>query len=499
MLESTVDSLRRFVPKSLLSRLIVLLLAAVITAQALSSLIWVTQLKSRHYENVEGMANQIAFSISSTVRFFKSLPLEFRHIVLDQLRRMGGSRFFVTFNSEHIDIEPTPDTELKRAVLNEVNQVIYSELGTDIELHSEFSLAQSLRVFNNDIRLLDLPPGWGHHSLLMDPYKTPILVVQVGLEEDEWLYLATLMPTPDGLLDSDYLPKDRIWFMGFTVILVILCSLFVVRWLTRPIKLLSKAAEDLGKDIDRPPLPEKGSTELKAAARTFNAMQKRLKRYIEDRETLFSAISHDLKTPITRLRLRAEMLDDERQREKFVQDLQDLETMVHGALQCVKDTAIHENPMNIDMESLLKEICDGANLKDLCVTLHGHPVKPFWGKPFALKRAFTNIVDNAVFYGKTAEVNLYEEGSNVIIRVRDHGPGVSAKDQEKIFEPYVRLEKSRNRNTGGSGLGLSIVRNIIHGHGGIINVRNHLEGGFEVEISLPRQQNQMIAMAQKEA
>jgi signal transduction histidine kinase len=273
--------------------------------------------------------------------------------------------------------------------------------------------------------------------------------------------------------------------MGFTVVLVILGALFVVRWLTRPIKLLSQAAEDLGKNIDRPPLPETGSTEVKAAARTFNAMQNRLKSYIKDRETIFSAISHDLKTPITRLRLRSEMLEDEAQRNKFVGDLIELETMVHSALQCLKDTTIQEDTVAIDLAGLLKEVCEGANIQQHCVSFDGHQVGPYQGKPIALKRAFANIVDNGIFYGRRAEVSLRQVASDMIIKVRDFGPGVAIEDQQKIFEPYVRLEKSRNRNTGGSGLGLSIVSNIVHAHGGDLKVANHPQEGFVVEITLP--------------
>ena len=478
-------SLGRYTPQSLRSRLIILLLAAVVLAQILSSVIWVTQLKSRHLENVTGMASQIAFSISSTVRFFKSLPVEYRHIVLDQLRRMGGSRFFVTFNDEYIAIEPFTDNDYVSAVIAGVNRIIYSELGTAIELHTSFSLANTLRVFNNDTRLLELPPGWGHHSLLLEPDKTPILVVQVGLGEDQWLYLATLVPAVSGLLDGDYLPLDRALFIGFTVILIILGALLIVRWLTRPIKLLSQAAEELGRNLDRAPLPETGSTEVKAAASTFNAMQKRLKSYIKDRETLFSAISHDLKTPITRLRLRAEMLDDDTLRDKFIQDLQELESMVHAALQGLKDTTSNEESVQVDVSKLLTEVCEGANLKQHCVSLDFDPTSPVLGKPMALKRAFTNIIDNAVFYGGKAEVVLTQSASNLVIRVRDFGPGVASEDQKKIFEPFVRLEKSRSRHTGGSGLGLSIVSNIIHAHGGDLQVGNHPRQGFVVTVVLP--------------
>ncbi|AZZ94498.1 HAMP domain-containing protein [Hahella sp. KA22] len=479
--------LARLVPQSLLSRMVIVLVIAVLAAQALSSLIWVAQIKTRNQENVLSMSNHLAFSIASTVRFFKSLPVEYRHIVLDQLRRMGGSRFFVTFNSELINISPTPDADLKRWVLEEVDSVLQRELGRQVEIISEFSFAESLHVFNNDIRLLDLPPGWGHHSLLLHPQKTPILVVQIGLEKDEWLYLATLLPTPDGLIEGDYLPAERLWFMGITVVLVVLSLFVVVRWLTRPLKLLSRAADELGKDIERPPLPEEGSTEVVAAARTFNAMQERIQRYIQDRETLFSAISHDLKTPITRLRLRAEMLDDDQLRGKFIQDLEDLDHMVHGALQCVKDTTVHENPVNIDLHYLLQQICEGADLQRKKVVLTGVLEQPFWGKPLALKRAFSNIIDNALFYGHQAEVFLEDVNEGVHVAVRDFGPGVPEMEQDRIFEPYVRLEKSRNRNTGGSGLGLSIARNIIHAHGGRLKVRNHEQGGFVVEVWLPRQ------------
>ncbi len=474
------------IPRSLTSRLILLLLGAVLSAQMLSTWVWVANSKSRHHENVLAMANQIGYSISTTLRYFNSLPTEYRHMVLDQLRRMGGTRFFVTFNREFIRLSSQNDTLLKQRVLDEVNQTITSELGNANAIYSDFSLASQLKVFNNETRLMELPPGWGHHALLVDPERTPILVVQYHLEADQWLYLATPIITSDNLQDDHYLSQDRLWILVVTMALVFITALWAVRWLTRPLKRLAKAAEALGRDIERPPLRETGSAEMVSAARAFNAMQGQIQKYIADRESLFSAISHDLKTPITRLRLRAEMLEDASQRDKFVQDLGELETMVQGALQCMKDTAIHENKVFVSLPGLLQQLCDDANLTATRVSLDAEAIAPYWGKPIALKRAITNVLDNALFYGQRAEISLCEYGGSVYLRVRDFGPGIPPSAIEKVFEPYVRLERSRSRHTGGSGLGLSIVKNVVQAHEGHVHLSNHPQGGLIVELQLPR-------------
>ncbi|MBF6907336.1 HAMP domain-containing histidine kinase, partial [Acinetobacter baumannii] len=204
------------------------------------------------------------------------------------------------------------------------------------------------------------------------------------------------------------------------------------------------------------------------------AMRERIARYLKDRDRLFVSISHDLRTPIMRLKLRAELLDDDGLRSEFHEDLDDLDMMVKGALQCVRDSDIHENPTAIRLDTLIGRIVRGARLagREVGFTESGVVVT---AKPLALKRALGNLLDNALHYGKRADITVREEGGQVAIRIRDHGPGVPEEALRTLAEPYVRLDQGRERNPGGMGLGLGIARDIVHGHGGRLDLANHLQ------------------------
>ncbi len=470
---------------TLRNRILLVLLLAIFLAQGLSSLLWMAQLESSERQIRVAMAEQLAFSMAATARFFSSLPVDYRHIVLDQLRRMGGSRFFVSFNEVYIPIDEVGEEELVTAILATIETVIRREIGTATVLHRQITTARNLHVFKPDIALLDLPPGWGHHSLLLDPDRTPILVVQIRTEEGGWLYIATQFPTASGSLALHALSGERTLFLALTVLLISTAAFTIVKSFLRPLRQIASAADQLGRDIDHPPLPETGSEEMISAARSFNAMRARIKRYTEDRDHLFSAISHDLKTPITRLRLRAELLEDAETRDKFCADLADLEELAHGALQSIRETTLHENSVELDLAVLLQRLAEPANLEGPRVTIDCPTGVIVVGKPLALKRALGNVLDNALFYGSQAEIRVSEGEGHLKIEVRDHGPGIPPAQQERVFDPYVRLEGSRNRNTGGAGLGLGIARNILRGHGGNLTLHNHQKGGLVVTILLP--------------
>jgi signal transduction histidine kinase len=232
------------------------------------------------------------------------------------------------------------------------------------------------------------------------------------------------------------------------------------------------------------PLPETGSREFINTARAFSAMRERIQRYIEDRERLFISISHDLRTPITRLKLRAELLDDEELRDEFEQDLDELDMMDKGALQCVKDNDIHENPAEIRLDALLSRMVRSAQLAghEVGYAPSGVSVR---GKPLALKRALGNLLDNAPFYGGRAEISVRTEAESVVIRVRDHGPGVPEDAIASLFDPYVRLEHGRDSNDGGMGLGLGIALRVVEAHGGQLELSNHADGGLLATVRLP--------------
>ena len=269
-------------------------------------------------------------------------------------------------------------------------------------------------------------------------------------------------------------------------VMVVLCF-FAVRLVTRPLSVLANAAEDLGRDIERPPLAEKGTNEVVRASRALNVMQDRLKRYVDTRVKVLAAMSHDLKTPITRMRLRAEMLDDAHIKAKFVKDLDELQQMVVSTLDYMRGlTEGGEAVQPIDVSALISSLKEDAEEAGHTITVSGNARSPVMGRAQALKRCLQNLIDNALAYGRRADITLRDEGGALNIAITDDGPGIPEGDIERVFEPFYRVEGSRNRNTGGSGLGLSIARNIAQSHGGSVRLRNLARGGLEATLTIPR-------------
>jgi signal transduction histidine kinase len=216
-------------------------------------------------------------------------------------------------------------------------------------------------------------------------------------------------------------------------------------------------------------------------------MQERIRRFVEDRTQMLAAISHDLGTPITRLRLRAELVEDEDQKEKMLADLDDMEKMVSSALAFARDEAASEPHAMVDLRTLLQRVCDDMVDAGHAITLDiGDDTVPFGCRPAALRRALTNIIDNAVRYGHQARVSLDYDQDMVLVRVDDDGSGIPKELQEDVFKPFRRIEASRSRETGGTGLGLTIARTIIRAHGGDVMLSNRSEGGLRVDVRLPR-------------
>lgn len=267
---------------------------------------------------------------------------------------------------------------------------------------------------------------------------------------------------------------------------VLIVTLVAVRSVTRPLKTLAQAAEELGADINRPPLDERGPLEVSRAARAFNTMQQRLAAFIHDRTRIFAAMSHDLKTPITRMRLRTALLDDDEMRAKFDKDLAEMEAMVAATLDFMRGLENTQPAQALDVAALLGSIAEDAREVGGEVTVEGAPRAPYRGNPQTLRRCITNLVDNAVKYGRTAAVLVEDGPDELVIRVRDGGPGIPEAELERVFEPFHRVEASRNRDTGGTGLGLTIARNIAQGHGGTLALANRDGGGLEAMLTLPR-------------
>lgn len=306
-------------------------------------------------------------------------------------------------------------------------------------------------------------------------------VVQAPLQDGTLVTFDSRQP-----LETFNWPYRLLLSLGILLVAVIVLTLIAVRWVTRPLKILAEAAEQLGADIERPPLPEKGPLEVRSAARAFNTMQQRLVAFIRDRTRILAAMSHDLKTPITRLRLRTELLDDEALRAKFAKDLQDMESMVTQTLDFMRDASAAEPVQQVDLMALLESLQRDFQDTGNAVEIEGRIAHPFSGRPLALRRCLTNLVDNALRYGKRATLQAEEAPGRITIRVLDEGPGMSAAEFERAFEPFFRGEASRSRETGGSGLGLGIARNIARAHGGELRLRNRAQGGLEAILELPQ-------------
>ncbi|ELV8624040.1 HAMP domain-containing protein [Vibrio cidicii] len=471
----------RFKPHSLVARTLMLTLLAVVIAQGIATAIWYSQSKQKELEGIRSTSASMASMFASTVTFFQSLPVNYRHIVLDQIRNMGGTRFFVSFNREKLQVEPIENTRLKEASVSAIKSVLKQKLTRVESVSVDFSSPEKLRLLKNDIYLHDLPKSWAHHTLTLAPINPPVLVVQIELSSHEWIYIAALLPAPYLTLDDELLGREQILFLFLSTSLLLLLTYAMIRRQVKPLKRLARAANEMSMNIEQPPLAEEGASELVTATRAFNRMQQRIRRYVADREHLFSAISHDLKTPITRLRLRAELLDDERKRSKFNQDLDELEMMVKGALQCVRDTDLHENNDYIDLNVMLEQIIESYNQHQIRVHFTPHPMEPLVAKPLAIKRVLTNLLDNALKYAGRAEVQLEENDNWVKVTITDSGPGIPNHKQEAVFEPYYRLA----HDTEGHGLGLGICRNILHGHGGDLTLSNLPKGGLKVEVLIP--------------
>ena len=272
---------------------------------------------------------------------------------------------------------------------------------------------------------------------------------------------------------------------GVTLMAVGVLGLWFVRWQTRPLRRLADAADSFGRGVAHEPLIESGMRELDATAEAFSAMELRIQRYLDDRERLFAAISHDLRTPITRLRLQTEMIDDEALRLSLEEDLEELDLMVKGALQTVRDADIHEDPKPLELGTLINKIASEKQLGGHRVIVQQKQPVDVMGKPLALKRCLTNLIDNAVFYGDQAVVSLAIEHGQAVVRIRDSGPGLGTTDPVQLFKPYTRLAHGQARNAGGMGLGLGIAQSIVHGHGGELSLRDHPQGGLEVTVQLP--------------
>jgi signal transduction histidine kinase len=266
---------------------------------------------------------------------------------------------------------------------------------------------------------------------------------------------------------------------------ITLVTAIASRQFAKPVERLADAVRQFGNNPQAPPIDEVGPKELRQVISIFNHMRSQIQTFVAHRTTMLAAISHDLRTPLTRIRLRGELIEDREQQARLFRDVDEMQAMVGGALAFFRDDAFAEDTTTLDLPHVIIATINDYADQDINITYDGPVHGRYQGRPLALKRALTNLIENAIKYGTTPEVGLARSQTSWSITVKDRGPGIPDDSLDSVFRPYHRLGKSGNRTTGGVGLGLTVAQAIVHGHGGTIVLSNREGGGLEARVILP--------------
>lgn len=292
-----------------------------------------------------------------------------------------------------------------------------------------------------------------------------------------------------GMPAFDAFPRRFIWHVLLSFGAVIVVAVVAVRWATRPLEELARAAKAFASDINAPSLEESGPLEVRRAAEAFNFMQQRLRQLVVERGRALAAVSHDLRTPLTRMRLRAELIDDPTLQGKFNADIDSMQSMVNSILSYLRGLEDDEPAQAINMSALISSVVEDQCALGRNVTFieEGSAPAPYVGRLSLLTRAVTNLIDNAVIHGGAVVVRIEDAPERLAILIEDDGPGIPEDQLDRATEPFVRLDASRPLASGGVGLGLAIARDAAAYHGGRLTLQNRDRGGLRANLELPRE------------
>lgn len=472
-------------PRTLFGRTVLLLGGFLLASQAAA---FVVNFFDRGSSLYRLNADQMAQRIGRTAQLLNRLPRDERGVVIQEL---GGRDFRIELTSRPIEIEgglveldayeqsfsASIRDQMTPALLNRVEITRASRAESPDEV-----APPSANAFEQ----------WLARRFYFVLPATFSVVTQIELEDGSTAAFFVRMPQePLSQLEA-LIPKLLMWMA-----IVFALAAFVGRMMTRPLRDLSRAVTHIGENPTgsgpsegAAMIPQTGPVELQQVIRRFNETQERIRRYMIERSSLLAAISHDLRTPITRMRLRAEMLP-EPQRGKFIHDLKEMEDLVGSSLDLFSELGRQSGRQPVDVAALLESITNDWTDTGHTVTLSGVSRAVYPTEPSMLRRAVNNLVSNAIRYGGEAHIELTDSASALTIAVRDNGPGIDEADLERVLEPFVRLEPSRNRSSGGTGIGLAITRNIARWHGGDLKLSNAPQRtGLVAAISLPHQRSQ---------
>lgn len=473
-------ALGRWMPRSLFSRLMAVLIAGLALAQGLSAVI---NLAERDQLVNRSFGLQPAQRIADVVKLLDSLAAEERQRVVAVF---SVPPLVLSVHGAPVIAEGAAASRRSALFAARLQALLGDTRAVRVEPRSGFA---------RDLAALGGGGGRGHggapHRIGPGPgggeigpgggLAQAVLRTEVQLEDGSWARFDTALPAR-----ADTLPWRLVLSLAVLLLATLVFSWLAVRWVVQPLRVLAQAAQALGEDLSRPPLPEQGPTEVRQATQAFNTMQQRLAAFVNERTRMLTALSHDLKTPLTRMRLRTELLDDDEARPRFEADLQEMETMVAQTLDFMRGLGGHEARTAVDVNALLRALQADQQAMGRQVVIDGQALQPFVGVPSLLRRALGNLVDNAVLYGGGATLGVEDTAECLTIHIMDTGPGLPEAELERVFEPFFRLESSRNRATGGTGLGLGIVRSIAGLHGGDVSLHKRASGGLDAVLRLPR-------------
>lgn len=465
----------KLLPRSLFGRMLLVLLAGLTLAEITAQVV-------NFFDRGSGVyrlgAQQTALRIAQSARILNRLPAAQRNTVVEE---MNGANFSVVLAKAPIDVGKgfAEHDRYEKVLAGLIKYYLRSDWPASVEIAS---LGRGRRPKNYEAIDSSALEQWiARHFYFVLP-GTYSIVSQVRLPDGSVAVFYARMPQE---------PLSRLEFLlprvAASLAIVMILAAVAVATIARPLRKLAHAAENLGVDPEGPPLAEVGPSEVRSVIRAFNQMRLQLRGYLVERAQMLAAISHDLRTPITRLRLRAEMIPDPGSREKFVRDLDEMEAMAGSALDFFKSVGDGAQRQAVDVGALVESLCEDWCETGADVSVRGAPNGPYGAHPRALRRCLDNLVENALRYGERARIAIEDDVASLRIAVRDDGPGIADEDLERVFGPFFRLERSRNRDSGGAGLGLAIARNIARWHGGDIRLRNATNGkGLTAELVLPR-------------
>jgi signal transduction histidine kinase len=457
----------RLLPGTLVGQVILILLSGLLVSHLAASWIYTTDRE----QAVRAIGGYVATQrIANLARLIDEAPEGWRDRIVAAAND-PTLRVSLSLQPPAIDTEESAPADL--AVRGYLTEQLPDSLATHLQVAVAAASGHPLAGFRHPMPRMG---PWMHGAA-----RWRRLQAVVQLSDGQWLSFVAALPASGPSTSWQFIAA-----MIVMSIIVVLTSIWAVRRVTAPLGTVLRAAERFGRDVKAPPMAEAGSREMRQAAHAFNEMQGRLQRLLENRTRMLAALSHDLRTPLTLLRLRAEGIKEGEERERMLANIGDLDAMVDATLKFARDEAAAEPWRRTDLTALITSIVDDMADAGLKVTIDAAEPVIQECQPGALRRAVTNLLDNAVKYGEAAHVQILGSPTDIRIVVDDEGPGIPAAEIGKVFEPFYRVEQSRSRETGGTGLGLAIAQSIAQAHEGQLTLSNRPEGGLRAILSLPR-------------